>query len=137
MANVITIELCAEDRARLDRLTAFLEERIAQVDKLYGQELPTRTGEENTQAETPETSKPEQEPTPKTEPATAPSNEPTKEAAQPKATIEDVRSQVIKLNGLGMKDKVIAIVHEYAQKVPDIPADKLDVVMKKLTALEG
>lgn len=134
MANIITIELCAEDRARLDRLTDFLEKRIAQVDELYGKELPSRTEKETTEEKTAETTQPEQTPDPEANPATEPSNEPAK--AKP-VTIEDIRGKVLKLTGAGKKDEVRAIIHQYATKVPDIPEDKRAEVLKKLTKLEG
>lgn len=34
MSNTITIELCAEDRARLDKLTTALEQRVAPAEKV-------------------------------------------------------------------------------------------------------
>lgn len=136
MANLITIELCAEDRARLDRLTDFLEKRIEQVDELYGKELPSRTANENTEAEPAETTQPEQTPAPKEEPATEPSNKPT-EVTAPQVTIEDIRGKVLALTGAGKRDEVRALVKAYADKVTDIPEDKRAEVLEKLTKLEG
>ena len=136
MTNLITIELCAEDRARLDRLTAALEKRTTQVDELYGKEMPSRTASEPAEEKPAETTQPEQEPTPEAEPATKPSNEPTKETA-PQVTIEDIRGKVLELTGAGKKDEVRAIIHQYATKVPDIPENKRAEVLEKLTKLEG
>lgn len=126
--NHITIELCTEDRARLDRILDALE-RVA-PRQLYALDLGTATeGAENEpeapKAETPKETQPEPE-------------KPTQpEKTAPTVTVEDVRSKVIQLNGTGKKAEVFAIVKAYASKVTDIPADKLAEVLDKLNALEG
>lgn len=134
--NLITIELCAEDRARLDKLTAFLEKRIGQVDELYGKELPNRTDPEPAEAEPAEATQPEPTPAAEAEPVKDAPNKPT-EATAPQVTIEDIRGKVLALTGAGKKDEVRAIIHQYATKVPDIPEDKRAEVLEKLTKLEG
>lgn len=55
------------------------------------------------------------------------------------ATLGDVQRKVVELCGPahGKKAEVREIVKAYAPKVTGIPADKLDEVMAKLTALEG
>lgn len=151
MTNLITIELCAEDRARIDKLTDFLEKRIAQVDEIYLKNIENRVRFEMcekederlmAEAEPAETTQPEETPTPKEEPAqeaetaTEPSNKPTKATAL-QVTIEDIRSKVLELTGAGKRDEVRALVKAYADKVTDIPEGKRAEVLKKLTKLEG
>lgn len=55
------------------------------------------------------------------------------------ATLGDVQRKVVELCGPahGKKAEVREIIKAYAPKVTGIPADKLDEVMAKLTALEG
>ena len=145
MVNTITIELCAEDRARLDRLTAFLEKRIAQVDEIYLKNIENRVRfemcvkeDERLMAEEKpaETTQPEQTPATEAEPVKTDSNKPTRATAR-QVTIEDIRGKVLALTGAGKKDEVRAIIHKYATKVPDIPEDKRAEVLEKLTKLEG
>lgn len=135
MANTITIELCAEDRARLDRLTDFLIKRIEQVDELYGKEMPSRTAKETTEEKPTETTQPEPTPAAEAEPVKTDSNEPTK--AEPEVTIEDIRGKVLELTGAGKREQVSAIIKDYAEKVSSIPVDKRAEVLEKLNKLEG
>ena len=135
MANTITIELCAEDRARLDRLTDFLIKRIEQVDELYGKELPSRTEKEITEEKPAETTQPEQTPATEAEPVKTASKKPTK--AEPEVSIEDIRGKVLQLTGAGKREQVSAIIQDYAEKVSSIPVDKRAEVLEKLNKLEG
>lgn len=116
MSNHITIELSAEDRTRLARLAEALE-------KLLSIKSPSLN---------PMTALPEVAPE---EPKTEAPAEPEK----PKATLADVQALVQKLAtpSSGKRDAVKSIVNAYAKRVSDIPADKLDEVMAKLTELEG
>ena len=63
--------------------------------------------------------------------------EPVAEPEEPTYSKEDVQALVLKLAApnTGKKDAVKAIVNEYAKKVSDIPEDKLNEVMAKLTKL--
>lgn len=76
-------------------------------------------------------------------PATPPVTEPVKDivtaAGAAVATLGDVQRKVVELCGPahGKKAEVREIIKAYAPKVTGIPADKLDEVMAKLTALEG
>lgn len=148
--NNITIELCAEDRARIERLTAALEALqpptltiqnpaadllTAGLKKMAGiQETPTETAQEVT--ETPE------EPT---TPATPPTEEaPTAKAdeveATPPVTLGQIQQKVTELVAVAggkKKAQVREIVNAYAKKVSDLPADKLPEVWSKLLALES
>ena len=125
MSNHITIELCKEDRQRLDEVIAFLGLLVGEKHS-----KPQETVKD--------TEKPEQEnthPVDDVSPHAAP--EPVAEPTAPKWTKDDVQALVIKLAapGTGKKDAARAIVYEYAKKVSDIPDEKLNEVMAKLNKL--
>lgn len=75
--------------------------------------------------------------------ATPPVAEPVKDivtaAGAAVVALGDVQRKVVELCGPahGKKAEVREIIKAYAPKVTGIPADKLDEVMAKLTALEG
>ena len=146
MSNLITIELCAEDRARIDRLTAALEalqpptvhvdnpiqkalaEQVAKSGKTPAQSPVESAGE--AKAETPAT--------PQTEPEAATVDEPAPVAEEkPAPTTAELQQKVIALVNKGKKAEVAAIVKSYAATVSGIPEDKRVEVMDKLNALEG
>lgn len=54
----------------------------------------------------------------------------------PVVTMEQLRARVVKMSAAGKKDAVRALVLSYAEKVSDIPAEKLGEVWAKLDALE-
>lgn len=56
---------------------------------------------------------------------------------EPSPALEDIQKKVVELSAAGKKTEVRAIVKAYADKVSEIPADKLAEVWKQLTALEG
>ena len=122
MSNTITFELCAEDRARLDRLTAALEGmRIPEVTMSLTGHAPLN----------PCTALPEV-------PAPVAEDKPAEpEETKPAVTVADIRALVQKLlaPGSNKKAEAAAIVKSYAPKVGDIPADKYAEVWQKLTAL--
>lgn len=129
--NTITIELCAEDRARLDSL-------LAKLDRCIGEFIPSREGhtdygykaqgvEYATQDEAAE-AKLEEIPEPYSEPS--PFETPT-------VTRADVQQKVVALSAAGKKEKVRSVVNAYAAKVSGIPEEKLAEVLEKLNALEG
>lgn len=120
--NTITIELCAEDRQRLDVISDTLE--------LIRLALTT--------AGTPFPAAPEQ-PRPEELPGQRSIEETTVETAeevQPKVERADIQKKVVELSAAGKKDEVRGIVNNYAKKVSDIPEDKLAEVWSRLTALE-
>lgn len=119
MSNTITIELCGEDRARLDRILAALE----------GLNKPTEITECLAELHTAEVEAPVAEGIPVE--AVVPE--------KPKATKADVQAMVQKLATptSGKRDEVKRIVNEYAPRVSGIPEDKLDEVMQRLTELGG
>ena len=118
--NHITIELCKEDRQRLDEVIGFLGLLV---------------GEKYSKQEALKVLDPvEKHPVDEVSPHVVPEPE-----AQPEVnyTKEDVQALVLKLAapGTGKKDAVKAIVNEYAKKVSDIPEEKLNEVMAKLNQL--
>lgn len=141
MNNInITTELCAEDRARIDKLTATIEamtaalgnagtpfqtvkpEETAPTEPMYEE----GTGVNDLGFEPVETDK-EDEP------------EAPQETATPQHTKAELQQKVIGLvsKGAEMKAKVKEVINEYAAKVSDIPEDKFDEVWAKLEKLEG
>lgn len=150
MSNHITIELCAEDRARLDsiieKLNALapvkteldhpqddIQKKLAEVVASVSTETVENATDE---AETPTT----------TENPTEPINEAQEEPAEamqaeepkkPTVTMAMLTNKAITLSAAGLKDKVRDVVHQYAKTVTSLPADKWDEVYEKLNALEG
>jgi hypothetical protein len=155
MNNIITVELCAEDRARLDRLAAALEGKacdkcvasaLTWSEQQRGQEAPAQ---ETTKAEAPAESTTEA--TGATEAAAPPVTQPEEETAtaaedapveatEPTVTLEQIQQKVVQLaagfNG-SKKAAVREIINTYAKKVADLPEDKWAEVWGKLTALES
>lgn len=144
MANNIIIELCAEDRQRIDNLTAALIANGGAVEALLKQLTPpaiigediarmaaavvspengSQNAKEPTQAEPP---KAKEKPAPK---ADAPTVKPI--------TVADIRAKVIDLSGKGKGDEAKAIVKSYAPSIPALPEGVFGEVMAKLNALEG
>ncbi len=161
MSNHITIELCAEDRARLDRLTEALERKacekcVSAALEACGQKQPAepdplqlKLAETLAKASAP-TEKPTEateeakaEPAPIDHPAdeTAPWEDPAPAAeAKPTVTQDQLQQKVMQLaaaNNGALKAKVREIVNAYAKKVSDVPEDKRAEVWDKLTALEN
>lgn len=128
--NNITIELCAEDRARLDRIAELLEAfkggtNPAQAPKKA--EAPATTQAEPKKA--PEAKAAAQEPKKAEAPA-----QPVAEAA-PEVKLEDVQRLVVELATNGKKAEARDIVKSYAERVTEIPADKYPEVFHKLRAV--
>ena len=166
MSNTITIELCAEDRARLDKLTAALEKRscdgcvnsaLAWAEQIVKGQVPApekatepdevqkALAETLAKAEgTVEAPKNAPEEAEVSTPTTAPQNEeePKKEEPtepQPTKTVDraELRAKVIELSAKGFKEQVKEIVRAYAQTVTDVPEDKITECYGRLEALEG
>ena len=134
----VTTELCAEDRARLDKLTAALEQLApitVQVDEKvmkvmtdsavldFGKMAETKDHgdfvEIVTEPEEPETPAAPEEP------------------AAPQHTKAELQPKVVSLVSAGKKEEVKEIIKQYAAKVSDIPEEKVDEVWDKLSKLEG
>lgn len=131
--NTITIELCQEDRARLDKVIDLLSARpncqtcAETVARLVTSSQPTPVQDAPEPVEftkdTPEEEKPA---------------EPVQVAdTAPQVTKADIQQKVIQLSAAGKKVQVREIVTAVATKVSDIPEDKLAEVWGKLNALEG
>ena len=149
MSNIITIELCTEDRARLDRIIEALGNHhncehcvsaAITMTKAAQAEAETPTAEANEPV--PTTNPPEEEKpveTPTEHPLDAPPievDEPTAPEA-PKVEPAEVQRKVVDLCSKGKKTEVKAVIMAYAPNVSSIPADKLAEVLEKLNALEG
>ena len=159
MSNHITIELCAEDRARLDRLAEAMERKTCdkcvatamEFAKLRVEAKPETDPVQKALAETlakaeqtveaPKNATEEAEPSTQT---TAPLEEetPTQEEPTPPPSARTVgrtelRAKVIELSAKGLKEQVKEIVRAYAQTVTDVPEDKVTECYEKLEALEG
>lgn len=137
MSATITIELCAEDRARLDHINVNLTELILRVmgsQKIDMGEVLRRAAPElaGKPAEQHPVTEPFEE-LPKAEPV--PFEQPMPETPQYKP--EDIQQKVVALSASGKKAEVREIVKSYAEKVSAIPADKFGEVMARLAGLEG
>lgn len=134
--NHITIELCAEDRARLDAILEALQKAAPRCDncvKLVTDICATKDAPENNAQEPEEVTPKQTQPEPKKPTQATTANE----APAPEVTVEDLRSKYMRLATTDGKEKARQIVKEYAPKLNDIPADKRAEVLDKLTALEG
>ena len=144
--NNITIELCTEDRARLDRLTAALENQatVKNVCTCKTDVLPEQMSID-VDALTPRAEAPQKptdaqdEPTPTTAPT---EEEKPTEAKKPSISLEQIQQKVMQLaaaNGGVKKAKVRDIISTYGTKVSDLKEqpEKWDEVWQKLTALES
>jgi hypothetical protein len=145
MSNTITIELCAEDRARLDRLTAALDnatpncsacaETVAKIVKDTPAEA-TQGSQDEPKAEAEENTQPTDEVPWEVAEAVA---EAASEAPKPTVTLEQIQQKVRQLAagfGGAKRAAVRDIINAYAAKVSDIPEDKWPEVWVKLSALE-
>lgn len=137
MSTTITLELCKEDRDRLDKILEALKDsrpncenccrtamsmvehaRIAAAKSVWA---PAEPVEAETQKTTP------QELETPAQPAPAPE--------RPAVTHAEIMQQVVRLSTAGKKAEVKEIVTAYADKVSAIPEDKLQEVADKLAAL--
>lgn len=123
MSNYITIELCAEDRARLDRLAEALERRTCDKCVTSAIDYLKNAPESHTEEVTAEQETPIVEGTVQVEPT---------------KTVDraDLRAKVIELSAKGFKEQTRDIVRAYAQTVTAVPEDKVAECFAKLEALE-
>lgn len=142
MNNItVTVELCAEDRARLDKILAALTEHdcskcvdaaVKYTAASVGPFQPVAAPEKPEPL--PAEPEPEAVNTPEPEKPAEPEKQPEE---QPQVTHADIQRKVVDLSSAGKKAEVREIVTAYAVKVSAIPADKCNEVWDKLTALEG
>jgi hypothetical protein len=134
MSNRITIELCMEDRQRLDDITGLLaslysELKSNQPETVQIPHLAMTQAEDGT-VKLVDLDHPVD--------AVAPHSDPEPQE-EPKYTHKDILAKVQKLAAPGSAKRLAAkaVVTEYAEKVSGIPAEKCDEVMAKLIELEG
>lgn len=158
MSNHITLELCAEDRARLDRLTAALERRncdscVQSALKIMNdvkeqstpdpvqQKLAETLAQAESHAQQPqEPAEAKEAETPATVQAEdeSPATEAQAVEEAPAVTVDDIRQRYVALVASGKKDAARDTIKSYnVAKISDIPADKCAEVLAKLNALEG
>ena len=130
--NNIIIELCAEDRARIDAV-------ITALEKL---QTPTKAKAPKVEAneETPTTTTPEAEAPAEYPIGETPFDMPGENAPDPVTPVidrADVQRLVVELSAAGKKAEVKEIVMAYADRVSAIPEDKLAEVFEKLNTLGG
>ena len=123
--NTITIELCQEDRNRLDTLLATVLELAGKHVTEVAPVAPYEAADAAPEVAAPTTPAEPEKPVEVAE---------TPEA--PKYKMTDVQQLVVSLSAAGKKDQVREIVKAYAERVTLIPEDKFGEVMDKLHALE-
>lgn len=141
--NKIVFELCAEDRARLDRLADNLEKAAPQTVNFNFENLkqatPPAVPQEAPKEEPKENNNPAEEPTLE---ATTEDTAPTQEdKPELNITLDHIRQKVMDIaasNGGAKKAQVRAVISAYGSKVTDLKdqPDKWAEVWEKLTALE-
>lgn len=129
--NTITIELCAEDRARLDNILEALTSH--DCSRCANDVAKYVVGTLETAQEPAEAPEPIKEETAQPEPEVV---APAAEVAEA-VSLADIQKKVVELSAAGKKAEVREIITAYAKKVSDIPEDKTTEVWNKLTALEG
>lgn len=127
MSNHITIELCAEDRQRIDELIAFAGLIASEMKSNKPGLRIVQTAEEHPV----DAVAPHGEPEPVADP------EPAEKVYQ--VTKADIMAKVQALAAPNnpKREQAKAIVKSYGAKVSDIPEDKYSEVMDKLVELEG
>ena len=134
--NVITIELCQEDRARLDKIIEALEQSHAIV--VNSMPVVHNVESDETKAETEEPMEGQgtvEEIVETTEhfPAKeAPIEEPIKVVP-----LSDIQKKVVELSAAGKKAEVRDVITKYANRVSAIPAEHTAEVWSQLIGLEG
>lgn len=136
MSNRITIELCEEDRKRLDGLFLMAAEI---VNELKNRGVPVCKELESLKPAAPEAEHPVDAVSPHGLPEPAAEPEPVVEPELPQYSKADVLALVQRLAAPNSpnREQAKAIVKSYGSKVSDIPEDKYDEVMAKLAELEG
>ena len=159
MSNTITIELCSEDRARLDRLAEALERKTCDKCVATAMEFaklriepkpetdPVQQALAETLAKAEESVAPPKNTTEEAEAstlATTPIEEETPTTEEPTTpptakTVDrtELRAKVIELSAKGLKEQVKEIVRAYAQTVTDVPEDKVTECYTRLVGLEN
>ena len=138
----ITIELCSEDRARLDGILEALKNHnckgCVEAATAYAaaQLSPAYAAAQLSPAVVPGEPATEDHEEPKAEPTPEPEQPAAKEDV-PAVTLSDIQQKVVALSAAGKKAQVRDIITAYASRVSAIPEDKVGEVWQKLTELEG
>ena len=128
--NTITIALCQEDRARLDKIIEALERT-----QMTPAEAPAAVQDEPQEIEVPAA----EAPVAAEETAEASNEETTSQPAEDPAkavTLADIQKKVVEMSAAGKKDEVREIITKYASRVSAIPADKTAEVWEQLIRSE-
>ena len=153
MPNNITIELCTEDRARLDKLSERMEAIITLtqfvIDNGIGPAKPTVTVRQDTDEltkrlqEVVDRAKTPVEPVEAQTLTTTPTTEETPPEVKeteptPVKTVSraELGTKVRELMTKGYREQVKAVIQSYAPTVPGVPEDKLTECYEKLVKLE-
>lgn len=138
--NNITIELCKEDRARIDNLIV----ELAALRHALTSDQVIAVKPEPQEAEIPEQPLPPvEEPKAEAEAQTELPWEPEEKAAPEPApaaqevTVADLQAKVVELVNAGKKTETREIILKYAPNVGSIPAEKRAEVLGLLNGLEG
>lgn len=149
MPNHITVitELCAEDRARIDKtnelLTAFKYLIETKLDKYLADQKPTLTLHQdditkklqeavNNAQDAPKENTPTTNQVKEETPTQTEETKPTKAVSR-----TELGAKVREMMTKGFKEETKAIVKEYAPTVPGVPDDKVSECYERLVALEG
>lgn len=123
--NQITIELCQEDRARLDRILDALEKRPA-CDRCVESAVRLATNAPQEAADAPV-------------PAATPEPAQDIPAEQPAAvetpTVAQLQKKVSQVIAAGMKADAKAVIKSYADSISDVPEDKRAEAIEQLERL--
>lgn len=147
MNNInITVELCAEDRARLDTIIEKLGGMAPRCDKCvehftsYVQQSQTPAESAQEAQDAPESVTPTTA-APKAEEATESAQDAPESQQEDKPApvpLTDLQNEIIRLSRKGLKDKVREVVLSYdVASAGEIPEDKRAEVIEKLKKLEG
>lgn len=111
----VQMELCPEDRARLDKILAALETSGTPFGTIPESPVEQGVTDNTVGNKTPE----------------AP--------IKPQATKDDIRKLVVSISAKGKEAKAAAreVVTKYAETITDLPEDKLDEIHAALSALTG
>lgn len=121
----VTINLSAEDRARLDSILDALRNSRVDCERCAASVAEMFSGRQAPAAVEAPAEEPE-----------AVQAEPPKENV-PQASVEDVQAAVVRLTAAGRKAEAREIVRAYAERISAIPEDKLCEALQRLQALEG
>lgn len=154
--NNITIELCAEDRARLDRIAELLEaqtkQEVKEAEKAPEVKTASKPENKGTEAKKEEPKALEQAPLgtmaePELESVTdeelaeafdIAAEEAKKAEAEkaPEVKLADIQRLVVELATSGKKEKAREIVTSYAPSVTALPTEKYGEVYAKLASVK-